>query len=201
MLKNRPAFEQHTVLPSKFSIFCEKYLQRQIDLYHVLIDFKKAFARVWQAYLWATMKTYNFGVNFDRTIEHLYDKATSAVLMNVTMGEWFRTTIGVRQGSLLSPTLFNIFLERIMTDALEDHVGTVSIGGRTITNLRFADDIDGLAGDEQELADLVSRLDNTSASYGMEISAEKTKFMTNNTNGINKKITVNGQILETVSKF
>ena len=88
-----------------------------------------------------------------------------------------------------------------MADALEDHVGTVSIGGRTITNLRFADDIDGLAGDEQELADLVSRLDYTSASYGMEISAEKTKLMTKNTNGINKKITVNGQRLETVSKF
>lgn len=33
-----------------------------------------------------------------------------------------------------------------MADALEDRIGTVSIGGRTITNLRFADDIDGLAG-------------------------------------------------------
>ena len=43
-----------------------------------------------------------------------------------------------------------MFLERIMTDAL-DHEGTVSIGGRTITNLRFADDIDGLAGEEEEL--------------------------------------------------
>ena len=53
---------------------------------------------------------------------------------------------------ILSPTLFNIFLERIMTDALEDHEGTVSIGGRTITNLRFAHDIDGLAGEEEELA-------------------------------------------------
>ena len=39
------------------------------------------------------------------------------------------------------PTLFNIFLERIMTDALEDHEGTFSIGGRIITNLRFADDL------------------------------------------------------------
>ena len=44
-----------------------------------------------------------------------------------------------------------------MTDALEDHEGTVSIGGRTITNLRFADDIDGLAG-EEELAKLIERL-------------------------------------------
>ena len=65
------------------------------------------------------------------------------------MGDWFRTTVGVRQGCLLSPTLFNIFLEKITTDALEDHEGTVSTGGRTITNLCFADDIDGLAGEEE----------------------------------------------------
>ena len=45
-----------------------------------------------------------------------------------------------------------------MTDALEGHEGTVSIGGRTVTNLRFADDIDGLAGEEEELANLVQRL-------------------------------------------
>ena len=36
-----------------------------------------------------------------------------------------------------------------MTDALEDHEGTVCIEGRTITSLRFADDIDGLAGEEE----------------------------------------------------
>ena len=42
---------------------------------------------------------------------------------------------------------------KVMTDALEDHEGTASNGGRTITNLRCADDIDGLAG-EEELAKL-----------------------------------------------
>ena len=71
-------------------------------------------------------------------------------------------------------------LERIMADASEDHEGTVSFGGRTITNLRFADDIDGLAGEEEELANLVERLDKASTAYSMEISAEKTKLMTNN---------------------
>ena len=74
-----------------------------------------------------------------------------------------------------------MFLEGIMTRALEDHEGIVSIGGRTITNLRFADDIDGLAGEEAELANLVARPDKASTAYGMEISAEKTKLMTNNT--------------------
>ena len=57
-----------------------------------------------------------------------------------------------------------------MTDALDDQEGSVSIGGRTITNLRFADDIDGLAGGEEEVAKLVERLDKASTSYGMEIS-------------------------------
>ena len=93
--------------------------------------------------------------NLINVIESLYSKATSAVYYNGSVGEWFRTTAGVRQGCLLSPTLFNIFLERIMTDALENHEGSVSIGGRTITNLRFADDIDALAGKQGELVKLI----------------------------------------------
>ena len=92
-------------------ILCEKYLQHQQDLYHVFIDIKKAFNRVWHAALWATMKKYNISTNPIRAIKNLYDKATNAIL-------------------------FHIFLERIMTDALEDNEGTVSTGGRTITSLR-----------------------------------------------------------------
>ena len=57
-----------------------------------------------------------------------------------------------------------------MTHVLEDHEDTVSTGGRTITNLRFADDIDSLAG-EEELAKLVEHLNRASTAYGMEISA------------------------------
>ena len=175
-------------------ILCEKYLQHQQNLYHVFIDFKKAFDRVWHAALWATMRKYNTNGNLVRTIEQLYDKATSAVQMNGSIGEWFRTTVGVRQGCLLSPTLFNIFLERTMSDALEEHDGKVSIGGRNITNLRFADDIDALAEEEQELEVLVESLDKTCTRYKMEISAEKT-------NGIQREIKVKGQKLGTVTSF
>ena len=106
------------------------------------------------------MKKYNISTNLIQVIKNLYNKATSAVL-------------------------FNIFLERIMTDALEDHEGTVIIGGRTITNLRFANDIDGLAGEEEELAELVECLDKASTAYGIEINDENTKLMINNTSGIN----------------
>ena len=50
-------------------ILCEKYLQHQQDLYHVFIDFKKAFDRVWHAALWATMKKHNISANFIRVIK------------------------------------------------------------------------------------------------------------------------------------
>ena len=74
-----------------------------------------------------------------------------------------------------------------MTDALEDDEGTVSIGGRTITNLRFADNIDGLAGEEGELAKLVECLDRASTAYGMDIRAEETKLMTSNTKALTQR--------------
>ena len=51
------------------------------------------------------------------------------------------------------------------------------------------------------MASLVERLDKASIAYGMEISAEKAKLMTNNTSGINTEIKVNGQKLETVTRF
>ena len=88
-----------------------------------------------------------------------------------------------------------------MTDALQDHEGTASIGGRKISTLHFADDSDVLAGEEEELPKVVERLYKASTAYGMEIIAEKTKLMTNNTNGINTEIKGNGQKLETVTSF
>ena len=126
------------------------------------------------------MRKYNINASIIRAIEYLYDKAQSAVLFNGSTGEWFRTTVGVRQGCLLSPTLFNIFLERIICEALDDHEGSVSIGGRLITNFRFADDIVVNAEEEEEAGVLIDRLDRTTTRYKMEIGPDKTKVMTNN---------------------
>ena len=66
-------------------ILCEKYLQHQQDLYHILIDSKKAFDRIWHAALWATMKKY-ISTNLIQVIKNLYNRATSAVLFNSSIG-------------------------------------------------------------------------------------------------------------------
>ena len=77
-----------------------------------------------------------------------------------------------------------------MTDASESHEGTVSIGSRTITNLRLAGDLVGSAGEQEELPNSAERLDKASTAYDVEISAEKTRLMANNTICMNTAIKV-----------
>ena len=107
------------------------------------------------------MRKNNIRANLDRTIEQLYDKATSAVQMKSSIGEWFRTAVGVRQECLLSPIIFNIFLEWIMSYALERRDRKVSTFGRIIAPLRFAVDTDALAEEEHEQEALAENLDKT----------------------------------------
>ena len=92
----------------------------------------------------------NISTNIIHDIKNLYDKASSAVYLNGVTGNWFQTTGGVRQGCLLPTVLFTFFLERMMSDELQDNQGIVRIGGRTVRNVRFADDMDEQAGWEQD---------------------------------------------------
>ena len=182
-------------------ILMEKHLQHQRDLCHNFIDFKKAFDRVWHKGLWQVLRNFGIEEGLIQTIEALYNTSSSAVLLNNEVGEYFKTTVGVRQGCLLSPVLFNLFLEKIMQETLHDFHSTISIGGRSTNNLRFADDIDLMGGSEAELQELTNRLVNTAGAYGMEVSSEKSKVLVNSVRGTTAQISMNGQQLEEVTTF
>ena len=182
-------------------ILMEKHLQHQKDLYHNFIDFKKAFDRVWHDGLWHVMRVFNIETGLVDVIKALYDQATSAILLNNQIGTFFRTTVGVRQGCLLSPTVFNIFLEKIMQETLHNHITTISIGGRPVCNLRFADDIDLMGGSNAELQDLTNKLASRAGAYGMEISSAKSKTMVNSLSDTKASITLDGEQLEDVNSF
>ena len=122
-------------------------------------------------------RSYNIEEGLVRVIKALYNEARSAVQLNGCLGDFFKMSIGVRQGCIISPTLFNISLEKIMQEILNDHQTYISIGGRPLCNLRFADDIDLLAGSNKELQELTDKLADRAGSYGMETISEKSKVM------------------------
>ena len=77
-----------------------------------------------------------------------------------------------------------------MCEALDDDEGSVSIGGRLITNFRFADDIVVNTEEKEEAGVLVDRLDSFTTRYKMEIGPDKTKVMTDNLNGFQREIKI-----------
>ena len=115
-------------------------------------------------------------------IKSLYDNLKSVVLLNNTKGDFVHTTVGIQQGCLLSPVLFNIFIEKIMHQMFHQTKTTISVGGNEINNLRFADGIDLIAASTAELQTLTSKLVSASKEYGMEMSKEKIKTIVNSVN-------------------
>ena len=139
--------------------------------------------------------------NIISIIKSLYYNSSNTVLINNIQGSIFKITVGVRHGCLLSPVLFNIFLEEIMADIQNNHTSSILIGGLSISNLRFADDIYLIAGNTQELQALTDKLSNNASKYGIEISIEKGKVIINSNENQHADIYLYGCKQEEVEKF
>uniref|UniRef100_H3ABM4 Reverse transcriptase domain-containing protein n=1 Tax=Latimeria chalumnae TaxID=7897 RepID=H3ABM4_LATCH len=131
LAKEQAGFKERSTVEQIFNLqlLCEKYLKYHKVLRHNFIDIKKVFDRP-------------CGQLCERStsVEGLLRSSESTVLVSGALGEWFRTKVGV-QGCLLSPTLLNIFLEQMMSEALENFTGMIPTGGQNICNLQFAADI------------------------------------------------------------
>ena len=72
--------------------------------------------------LWKVMKDFNFDEDLIQVMAALYDNATTAVHLGDSLGDFFRTSVALdKEGGILSPFLFNVFLENIMQEALQKH--------------------------------------------------------------------------------
>ncbi|KAI8507320.1 hypothetical protein Bbelb_147000 [Branchiostoma belcheri] len=146
------------------------------------------------------MRRFNISRGIINSIEALYKGSQSTVMTGDEFSECFPTSVGVRQGCLLSPTLCNIFLENIMREALSPLESPVKLAGQIINHLQFADDVDLLDGSKQDQQAHFSSLDSTSRRYGREVSLEKTKCLVTGPPDT-VQVTVRGTDLEQVNEF
>lgn len=146
-------------------VLMQKAREHQQPLYMCFVDFKKAFDWVSHDKLWMVMMDMGYPLHLIDLLVKLYRKQRARVKVAGTLSAWFRVRRGVRQGCVLSPYLFNILAEMVMRETLEGFNGGIQIGGRRVTNLRYADDIILLASTVMELQELVDRLDEVSSKY------------------------------------
>ena len=129
------------------------------------VDYRKAFDRVWHDAIWPVLRKYGIEEDIMRVLEQLNAKSTSKVRVGAKFSEKFPCSVGVRQGCVLSPSLFNVFLEEIVSRKVEELTGGVCVQGLLADNLRFADDIALITDNSNELQDLTNRL-NTEIQNG-----------------------------------
>ena len=98
----------------------EKYDEFEKELYVCYIDFRKAFDSVWCKELWKVLRHYGYFEDIISILENMYKDTFSAVRVNGEISDWFSTIVGVLQGCVLSPLLFIIFLEAVITIALDN---------------------------------------------------------------------------------
>ena len=109
--------------------------------------------------------------------ESLYEFNSMVVRVDDEEFEAFPAKQGACQGCILSPQLFNIYGEHIICEPLEYWTGGISIRGRRISNLRYADDTTLIALDEEEMVELVKLVKIASKKLELCINASKTKVM------------------------
>ena len=138
----------------------------------------------------ATMTQMGFAPHIVSLIRSLYESQKSNVRTASGTSEWFAVLRGVRQGCTLSPYVFNIMCELLMRLALNGYDGGFRIGGRLVTNLRYADDIVLIASTREELQELVNRVHNAAVTVGMRLNVKKTETI--GVNDDKSPITVKG---------
>ena len=110
--------------------------------------------------------------------------------------DWFKIEKGVYQGCILSPCLFNLYVEHIMGNAgLDEAQAGIKIAGRNINNLRYADDITLMA-ETEELMSPLMKVKEESEKIGLKLNIQKTKIMAS---GPIISWQIDGETVETVS--
>ncbi|KAI8433901.1 hypothetical protein MSG28_015827 [Choristoneura fumiferana] len=155
----------------------EKAKEFNRPVYICFVDFQKAFDSVRWPRMWKTLLDMGVPQHLVHVLRTLYENNTASVRMDNVSSQRFCPTAGVRQGCILSPLLFNAYTEHIMRIALENWTDGIPIGGKNISNLRYADDTTLLATSEDKIGELLTRIETVSLEFGLKLNRTKTKIM------------------------
>jgi hypothetical protein len=144
--------------------------------YTAFVDFSKAYDRINRHKLFNRMKYIGLPQKFLLVLQSLYQNVKCSVRVNGCLSDWFPVSIGLKQGCILSPILFNLYLNSLVEEIRDSGIG-VDLEGEIIGMLLYADDIVFLAETEADLQRLLSILHKWSETWNMSVNVDKTKVV------------------------
>ena len=147
----------------------EKSWEWGADKYALFIDLEKAFDRVDRENLWQVLRDphYNIPTKLLRVIKSIYAESKSKVTTQGIESDWFDIKSGVRQGDVLSPLLFIIFMDKCLRD--------IRTGINNEETVMYADDVVVFADTVDDIRNVANRWSLGMKANGMKVNTKKGK--------------------------
>jgi hypothetical protein len=168
------------------------------NLYHVFMDFEKALDSLKKNSLWKSMRTYGLPEKIVSVIKETYSNCTCQVIHNGKATNPTAAKSGVRQGCILSPTLFLLVMDEVMRSVTEGKRRGIQWGlTERLEDFDFTDDICLLSQKCRDMAEKLRDLEDEAKLVGLKVNSGKTKLIKINTN-VQNQLQVNGDNIEAV---
>ena len=187
---------------------CEKYLANGKDVFWAFMDLEKAYDTIDRHGMWQMLRVYGVGGKLLKAVQNFYVDSRACVWVG-NVSEWFPGNVGLRQGCVVSPWLFNVYMDGVVRAVNVTVLGKglellSANGGRfEINQLLFTDDTALVADSEEKLCRLVSEFGRVCERRKVRVNVGKSKVMrcSRYGNGDRMHVILNGEPLEEVDCF
>ncbi|CAG2255684.1 unnamed protein product [Mytilus edulis] len=149
---------------------------KRLSTFTAFIDFRKAYDGIDRNLLCQKLLDIGICGNMYNAIVSLYKSVECCVRVNGQLTDWFNVQCGLKQGCLLSPLLFNVYVNGLVTYICSLNVG-INIDEENVSILLYADDLVLLAGSESDLQVLLDGLQLWCAENKMTINHNKSNVV------------------------
>ena len=160
----------------------DKYLLKGKYMFACFVDYKSAFDTVWRKGLFFKLLRHGIGCNFLSTLQSVYSEVHYNVKLDFGMSPTISSANGVKQGCVLSPTLFNLFLSDFPS-IFDNTCDPVSLGDAHLNCMMFADDLVLLSTTAEGLQCCLDKLLTYTRRWNLNVNIDKTKVIIFNKGG------------------
>ena len=167
------------------------YKKRQKKLYACFVDLRKAYDSVWHPGLFIKLLKIGISPKIIRLIQDLYSKSKTCIKLDNKLSDYFQVSLGVRQGCVLSPILFNIYINGLVRSLSNVCSSPAVLGHLKVPILMYADDIILLSESPVGLQNSMNSLQLYCKTWKLRVNTSKTKviiFNSRSSAGYNFKI-------------